>query len=304
MHNIIEIKELNKSFGEVRAVQNLTFRVKEGELFAFLGVNGAGKSTTINIMCGQLLKDSGSVVIDGMNLDTSIAQIKSKLGVVFQNSVLDLALSVYDNLQSRAALYGIVGEEFQARLAELAGLLDFKDLLKRTVGKLSGGQRRRIDIARALFHHPKILILDEPTTGLDPQTRQILWNVISGLRKNENMTVFLTTHYMEEAAEADYVVILDNGKISAEGTPLQLKNTYTGDYITLYGTDEESIKRLGVEYRSVRDAFRLYVPSTKAATDLIIKHPEMFEDYEITKGRMDDVFLSATGKKLVGGDEK
>lgn len=304
MHNIIEIKELNKSFGEVRAVQNLTFRVKEGELFAFLGVNGAGKSTTINIMCGQLLKDSGSVVIDGMNLDTSIAQIKSKLGVVFQNSVLDLALSVYDNLQSRAALYGIVGEEFQARLAELAGLLDFKDLLKRTVGKLSGGQRRRIDIARALFHHPKILILDEPTTGLDPQTRQILWNVISGLRKNENMTVFLTTHYMEEAAEADYVVILDNGKISAEGTPLQLKNTYTGDYITLYGTDEESIKRLGVEYRSVRDAFRLYVPNTKAATDLIIKHPEMFEDYEITKGRMDDVFLSVTGKKLVGGDEK
>ena len=304
MHNIIEIKELNKSFGEVRAVQNLTFRVKEGELFAFLGVNGAGKSTTINIMCGQLLKDSGSVVIDGMNLDTSIAQIKSKLGVVFQNSVLDLALSVYDNLQSRAALYGIVGEEFQARLAELAGLLDFKDLLKRTVGKLSGGQRRRIDIARALFHHPKILILDEPTTGLDPQTRQILWNVISGLRKNENMTVFLTTHYMEEAAEADYVVILDNGKISAEGTPLQLKNTYTGDYITLYGTDEESIKRLGVEYRSVRDAFRLYVPNTKAATDLIIKHPEMFEDYEITKGRMDDVFLSVTGKKLVGDDEK
>ena len=304
MHNIIEIKELNKSFGEVRAVQNLTFRVKEGELFAFLGVNGAGKSTTINIMCGQLLKDSGSVVIDGMNLDTSIVQIKSKLGVVFQNSVLDLALSVYDNLQSRAALYGIVGEEFQARLAELAGLLDFKDLLKRTVGKLSGGQRRRIDIARALFHHPKILILDEPTTGLDPQTRQILWNVISGLRKNENMTVFLTTHYMEEAAEADYVVILDNGKISAEGTPLQLKNTYTGDYITLYGTDEESIKRLGVEYRPVRDAFRLYVPNTKAATDLIIKHPEMFEDYEITKGRMDDVFLSVTGKKLVGGDEK
>ena len=304
MHNIIEIKELNKSFGEVRAVQNLTFRVKEGELFAFLGVNGAGKSTTINIMCGQLLKDSGSVVIDGMNLDTSIAQTKSKLGVVFQNSVLDLALSVYDNLQSRAALYGIVGEEFQARLAELAGLLDFKDLLKRTVGKLSGGQRRRIDIARALFHHPKILILDEPTTGLDPQTRQILWNVISGLRKNENMTVFLTTHYMEEAAEADYVVILDNGKISAEGTPLQLKNTYTGDYITLYGTDEESIKRLGVEYRPVRDAFRLYVPNTKAATDLIIKHPEMFEDYEITKGRMDDVFLSVTGKKLVGDDEK
>ena len=304
MNNIIEINHLNKSFGEVKAVQDLSFRVKEGELFAFLGVNGAGKSTTINIMCGQLFKDSGTVVIDGMNLDTSLSLIKSELGVVFQTSVLDSALSVYDNLQSRAALYGIVGTEFKARLAELARLLNFENLLQRTVGKLSGGQRRRIDVARALFHHPKILILDEPTTGLDPQTRQTLWNVISDLRKNENMTVFLTTHYMEEAAEADYVVILDNGKISAEGTPLELKNTYTGDYITIYGASEESIKKLRVEYEPIKDAFRLAVSDTKAATELIIKHPELFNDYEVTKGKMDDVFLSVTGKKLVGGEEK
>ena len=304
MKNIIEINHLSKSFGEVKAVQDLSFRVKEGELFAFLGVNGAGKSTTINIMCGQLLKDGGSVVIDGMNLDTSLDLIKSKLGVVFQTSVLDSALSVYDNLESRAALYGIVGEEFKARLSELAELLDFKDLLKRTVGKLSGGQRRRIDVARALFHRPKILVLDEPTTGLDPQTRQTLWRVISNLRKNENMTVFLTTHYMEEASEADYVVIIDGGKISAEGTPLELKNTYTGDYITIYGTSEENIKRLGIEYEPVRDAFRLSVPDTKAATELIIKYPDLFDDYEITKGKMDDVFLCVTGKKLVGGGEK
>lgn len=304
MNNIIEINHLSKSFGEVKAVQDLSFRVKEGELFAFLGVNGAGKSTTINIMCGQLLKDSGSVKIDGMDLDTSLNLIKSELGVVFQNSVLDSALSVYDNLESRAALYGIIGSDFKARLNELAELLEFKDLLKRTVGKLSGGQRRRIDVARALFHHPKILILDEPTTGLDPQTRQTLWNVIWDLRKNDNMTVFLTTHYMEEAADADYVVIIDNGKISAEGTPLQLKNTYTGDYITIYGASEESIKKLGVEYEPIKDAFRLAVPDTKAATELIIKHPELFNDYEVTKGKMDDVFLSVTGKKLVGGEEK
>ncbi len=304
MNNIIEINHLNKSFGEVQAVQDLSFRVKEGELFAFLGVNGAGKSTTINIMCGQLSKDKGSVVIDGMSLDESLDLIKSELGVVFQNSVLDSALSVYDNLESRAALYGIMGEDFKTRLAELAELLDFKDLLKRAVGKLSGGQRRRIDIARALFHRPRILILDEPTTGLDPQTRQTLWNVISDLRKNENMTVFLTTHYMEEAAEADYVVILDNGKISAEGTPLELKNKYTGDYITIYGAQEEGIKKLGVEYQPVKDAFRLSVPDTKAATELIIKHPDLFNDYEITKGKMDDVFLYVTGKKLVGGGEK
>lgn len=304
MNNIIEINHLSKSFGEVKAVQDLSFRVKEGELFAFLGVNGAGKSTTINIMCGQLLKDSGSVKIDGMDLDTSLNLIKSELGVVFQNSVLDSALSVYDNLESRAALYGIIGSDFKARLNELAELLEFKDLLKRTVGKLSGGQRRRIDVARALFHHPKILILDEPTTGLDPQTRQTLWNVIWDLRKNDNMTVFLTTHYMEEAADADYVVIIDNGKISAEGTPLQLKNTYTGDYITIYGASEESIKKLRVEYEPIKDAFRLAVSDTKAATELIIKHPELFNDYEVTKGKMDDVFLSVTGKKLVGGEEK
>ena len=229
MKNIIEISHLSKSFGEVKAVQDLSFCVKKGELFAFLGINGAGKSTTINIMCGQLSKDSGSIVIDEHDLDKNINLIKRELGVVFQSSVLDASLSVYDNLESRAALYGITGAAFRKRLAELAELLEFKDLLKRALGKLSGGQRRRIDIARALFHKPKILILDEPTTGLDPQTRKTLWNVVSNLRKNENMTVFLTTHYMEEAAEADYVVILDSGKISAEGTPLALKNTYTGD---------------------------------------------------------------------------
>lgn len=304
MENIIEINHLNKSFGEVKAVQDLSFHVKKGELFAFLGVNGAGKSTTINIMCGQLSKDSGRLVIDGHDLDKDLDQIKRKIGIVFQSSVLDFALSVYDNLKSRAALYGIIGKEFSERLSTLAKALGFEDILNRTVGKLSGGQRRRIDIARALFHRPKILILDEPTTGLDPQTRNILWNVISDLRKQEQMTVFLTTHYMEEAAEADYVVILDGGKISAEGTPLELKNTYTGDYITLYGASEDEIKVLGAEYEKIRDAYRLSVPNTKAATELIIKHPDLFDDYEITKGKMDDVFLAVTGKKLVGDVEK
>lgn len=304
MSNIIQIEHLSKSFGDVKAVQDLSFRVKEGELFAFLGINGAGKSTTINIMCGQLSKDSGSIMIDEHDLDKNISLIKRKLGVVFQSSVLDSSLSVYDNLESRAALYGIVGKEFKTRLAELSELLEFKDLLKRPVGKLSGGQRRRIDIARALFHKPKILILDEPTTGLDPQTRKTLWNVIASLRKNENMTVFLTTHYMEEAAEADYVVIIDSGKISAEGTPLELKNAYTGDYITIYGVDENTVKELGTAYESLKDAYRLFVPNTRKATELIIKYPHIFNDYEITKGKMDDVFLAVTGKTLAGGAEK
>ena len=285
-------------------MQDLSFRVKEGELFAFLGVNGAGKSTTINILCGQLSKDSGSVNICGSDLDASPDSIKRSIGVVFQNSVLDKELSVRDNLASRAALYGIKGKDFQNRLEELANLLEFKNLLKRPVGKLSGGQRRRIDIARALLHKPKILILDEPTTGLDPQTRNLLWQVIGNLRKDDNMTVFLTTHYMEEAADADYVVILDSGRIAAEGTPLELKNAYTGDFITIYGEDEEQIKKLDAPYKPIRDAFRVSVANTAAATELILKYPEVFKDYEITKGKMDDVFLAVTGKNLIGGAEK
>ena len=304
MNDLIEISHLCKSFGDVHAVQDLSFRVKEGELFAFLGINGAGKSTTINIMCGQLAKDTGTVKIGGVDLDNDPDGIKRSLGVVFQNSVLDKELSVQDNLQSRAALYGIRGSAFRKRLAELAELLEFSNLLKRTVGKLSGGQRRRIDIARALLHRPKILILDEPTTGLDPQTRSILWRVVGDLRKKEGMTVFLTTYYMEEAADADYVVILDSGRIAAEGTPLTLKNTYTGDFITLYGAKEAQISRLSAPYGAIRDAYRISVPNTAAATELILKYPEIFRDYEITKGKMDDVFLAVTGKKLIGGTEK
>lgn len=301
---IIEIKNLAKSFGKLCAVDNLSFKVKEGELFAFLGVNGAGKSTTINMMCSQLSKDNGSIVIDGIDVDKDAEKTKSKLGVVFQSSVLDSALSVYDNLESRAALYGIVGSDFKQRLDELSELLDFSDLLRRRVSKLSGGQRRRIDIARALVHRPKILILDEPTTGLDPQTRKKIWQVVNMLRRDENMTVFLTTHYMEEAADADYVIIIDSGRIAAEGTPIELKNKYTGDFITIYGLSDKDVGSLGRDYEKLPGAYRIAVSNTKDATDLIIKHPELFTDYEIVKGKMDDVFLAVTGKSLEGGSEK
>lgn len=296
--HIIEIEHLKKSFGDVKAVNDLSFNVRQGELFAFLGVNGAGKSTTISIICGQLDKDAGNVTVCGESIEHGLDKITRRLGVVFQNSVLDQALSVRDNLRSRAALYGINGADFKKRLAELAELLDFGDLLGRTVGKLSGGQRRRIDIARALIHKPEILILDEPTTGLDPQTRKLLWEVVSDLRKKENMTVFLTTHYMEEAADADYVIILDSGKIAAEGTPLALKNRYTGDFITIYGLTDVQINELDMPHESLRDAIRVAVPDTAAATALIIKHPDLFRDYEITKGKMDDVFLAVTGHML------
>ena len=302
MKDIIEIGHLCKSFGDVQAVRDLSFRVKEGELFAFLGVNGAGKSTTIHILCGQLAKDSGSVAICGVDPDREPDSVKRQLGVVFQNSVLDKSLTVRDNLESRAALYGILGTDFKNRLAELSGLLNFENLLKRPVGKLSGGQRRRIDIARALLHHPKILILDEPTTGLDPQTRSLLWQVIGELREKEGLTVFLTTHYMEEAADADYVVILDHGQIAAEGTPLKLKDTYTKDYVTLYAVDEEAVRALGRPYTPVREGFRVSVANPAEAARLIRENPVLFRDFEVTKGKMDDIFLAVTGRKL--GEEQ
>lgn len=296
MENIIEIEHLYKNFGDVKAVDDLSLKVKTGELYAFLGVNGAGKSTTISIICGTLAKTSGSVKVCGAD-ENNFDNAKKELGVVFQSSVLDKALSVRDNLKFRASLYGITGEKFEARLKELDDLLHFSEFINRPVGKLSGGQKRKIDVARALIHRPKLLILDEPTTGLDPMTRKTLWEVIYSLQKNTGMTVFLTTHYMEEAAEADYVVIIDHGKIAAEGTPLELKNKYTGDFITLYTNDENAVKSLGKPYESVQEGFRIAVKNTEEATSLIVARPELFRDYEIIKGKMDDVFIAVTGKK-------
>ena len=301
MQPIIEIDHLNKSFGDIRAVNDLSFQVRPGELFAFLGVNGAGKSTTISILCGLLKQDSGAVRVCGAEVDRAGGALSRRLGVVFQSSVLDQALTVRDNLSSRAALYGISGKALKERLNALSEMLDLKPLMNRTVGKLSGGQRRRIDIARALLHSPEILILDEPTTGLDPQTRKMIWDAVRSLREKENLTVFLTTHYMEEAADADYVVILDAGKIAAEGTPLQLKNAYTGDFVTLYHADEAAVRALGYPVEVLPDALRVAVPDTRAVTELIVQNPALFCDYEVVKGRMDDVFLAATGKNLPAG---
>lgn len=303
MENIIQVRNLDKSFKEVHAVNDLSFDVKKGELFAFLGVNGAGKSTTISIMCGMLKKDKGSIIIDNKDIEKDYKNIIKDIGIVFQNSLLDGVLSVKDNLMCRASLYGIYGNKAKERINELASLLDFKNLLNRTVNKLSGGQRRKIDVARALLNDPKILILDEPTTGLDPQTRKTMWEVIESYRKNKQMTVFLTTHYMEETTDADYVVILDSGKIVAHGTPLELKNKYTGDFITLYNVNIEDVKKLNLPYEIIKDNIvRIEIKNTAEAKDLIINNPSLFKDFEIIKGKMDDVFLAATGKKLVGGN--
>lgn len=298
---IVKIENLHKSFKDVKAVDGISFCVKEGELFAFLGVNGAGKSTTINIISGILQKDGGKALICGEDLDKNIDKIKSNIGIVFQNSVLDKKLSGYDNLKYRAALYGIFGADFKAKLKEMTELLDLKDILKRPINKLSGGQKRRLDIARALIHNPKLLILDEPTTGLDPKTRITVWSVIDRLRSEQGLTVFLTTHYMEEASDSDYVVILDSGKIATEGTPHELKNKYANDYIKFYNKKdkaEEFFVGLGKHIRKERDFIVVKLDSTNEVPKYIAQKPEIFDDFEVLKGNMDDVFLNVTGKDL------
>ena len=298
MNTIIKIDNLTKTYGSLKAVDDLSFEIRKGELFAFLGVNGAGKSTTINIICGQLKKDEGTVIIDELNLDDNLAKIKKKIGVVFQASILDPQLTVKDNLEIKASLYGLSRKEIKSRVNELAEILDFKSYLNRPLAKLSGGQKRRIDIARALLNKPDILILDEPTTGLDPQTRKMIWAVITKLRKENNMTVLLTTHYMEEASEADYVVIIDQGKMVAHGTPLDLKNEYVGDYMLIYNVKEDDVKKLGLPYINIPNGYKIEVNDTLEATNLIVNNRELFVDYELIKGKMDDVFLKVTGKNL------
>ena len=298
MNTIIKIDNLTKTYGSLKAVDDLSFEIRKGELFAFLGVNGAGKSTTINIICGQLKKDEGTVIIDELNLDDNLAKIKKKIGVVFQASILDPQLTVKDNLEIKASLYGLSRKEIKSRVGELAEILDFNSYLNRPLAKLSGGQKRRIDIARALLNKPDILILDEPTTGLDPQTRKMIWAVITKLRKENNMTVLLTTHYMEEASEADYVVIIDQGKMVAHGTPLDLKNKYVGDYMLIYNVKEEDVKKLGLPYITIPNGYKIEVNDTLEATNLIVNNRELFVDYELIKGKMDDVFLKVTGKNL------
>ena len=294
---IIKIENLEKSFGKTKAVRKINLEVYEGSLFAFLGINGAGKSTTISMMYGGLKIDSGRITICGQDVAINLDKIKHQIGVVFQDSVLDKTLTVYENLKFRAGFYGIFGQDFKARYQELEKLFDLAEIKNQKIQKLSGGQKRRVDIARAIIHQPKILILDEPTTGLDPGTRSKVWRIISKLREDLKMTIFLTTHYMEEAANADYVTILDKGRIIAEGTPLELKTQYATDILHLYGVEEADVKKLKLPYQKIHKDFQIKVKNSAIVTQLIVKNPELFQDFELIKSTLDDVFLAVTKSK-------
>ena len=303
--DILVVDHLVKTYENFTAVNDISFTVRTGSLFAFLGLNGAGKSTTINIITTILGMDSGKIYVDGINLSKHPDLIKNKIGIVFQNSVLDPNLTPRENLAIRAGFYGLKGDEWKEREKVLVDMLGLESFMNRQVGKLSGGQRRRVDIARAMVHNPKLLILDEPTTGLDPQTRLSVWDLVNTLREKTGMTVFLTTHYMEEAEKATYVVIMDKGKIIARGTPTELKNTYSGDYVILYHKNTEEYENFvhstGKKYVYNHDGhyYRITVDGKDDVIDFITKYKDGIDDFEVEKGSMDDVFLNVTGVRKI-----
>ncbi len=300
MSTILRIDHLSKSYGTVRAVQEVSLEVNEGELFAFLGPNGAGKSTTINVVCTLLAKDSGEVTINGLTLGKDDEAIRKVIGVVFQKSFLDNLLTVEENLAVRAAFYRLSQAETHARITELSEQLSLQEFLKRPYGKLSGGQRRRADIARALINRPRLLFLDEPTTGLDPQTRHNIWTYIQRLRTEHKMTIFLTTHYMEEANRCDRVCVIDHGFILEMDTPSNLKVKYAPTLLRVKASaDFESIlKDSGYSYTAVNDGYDVVIPDSKAALRLLSPHEASIERFEVLEGTMDTVFLALTGKVI------
>ncbi|MEA4811514.1 MAG: ABC transporter ATP-binding protein [Anaerolineaceae bacterium] len=302
MNDAIEVKGLTKNYGEVKAVRGIDFHVKRGKLFAFLGPNGAGKSTTIDIICTFLKPDAGEVHVGGYELGKDDPQIRRIIGAVFQNGLLDDYLTVQENLQTRGSFYGLNGAKLDAAVHKAAKVTAITDLLKRRYDHLSGGQRRRADIARALIHTPEILFLDEPTTGLDPQTRRNVWETIEAIRKENGTTVFLTTHYMEEAASADYVMVIDNGKISAQGTPAELKDKFSKDKLVLSTTKkvelEDLLKQNKVQYTQIADSFIIQITKSMDALPIIELTRQYLESFEVLKGTMDDAFIAITGKEL------
>ena len=300
MSTILQIDHLSKSYGDIHAVTDVSLSVQEGELFAFLGPNGAGKSTTINVVCTLLAKDEGTVTINGYTLGEDDEAIRKVIGVVFQKSFLDDLLTVEENLSVRAAFYRLSPAETQARILELSEQLSLHEFIKRPYGKLSGGQRRRADIARALINRPRLLFLDEPTTGLDPQTRHNIWAYIERLRHEHKMTIFLTTHYMEEANRCDRVCIIDHGKILELDTPSNLKIRYAPTVLKVKAQTEfvAVVRETGYVHSVTPEGVDVVIPDSKAALRLLAPNEALIDRFEVLEGTMDTVFLALTGKVI------
>ena len=282
--SIISVKNLTKKYNDFTAVNHISFEVEKGTMLGFLGVNGAGKTTVINMLATLLTPNEGSAEVCGETLGRENQKIRRKIGIVYQQNCLDDILTVRENLICRGILHGISKSEAKSQCKKLSVILKLDDILKKRYRTLSGGQKRRVEIAAALMHTPELLFLDEPTTGLDPGTRKDVWGIIEELQKKEKMTVFLTTHYMEEAAGADKIIIMDHGNIITQGTPFELKEKYAMDRLRLY-------------YKSGKEE-EISVPSTLKALSLINAAEDEINGFEVIQGNMDDVFLNAVGKNL------
>ncbi|MDD3128946.1 MAG: ABC transporter ATP-binding protein [Candidatus Izemoplasmatales bacterium] len=302
MNKIITVENLYKSYGHTKAVNGIDFYVDEGSLFAFLGPNGAGKTTTINILSTLLTKDDGEVIINGIKIGENEDDIRKSIGIVFQEGVLDPLLSVKENLETRGSFYGLTKDVLAERVEAALLVTGIQNIASRKYGSLSGGQKRRADIARALINAPKILFLDEPTTGLDPQTRKRVWNTIIDLQKEQKMTVFLTTHYMEEADKADYVVIIDNGKIVAKGTPSFLKDNYSKDLLKIKPINssilEKNLNSRNILFEKKIDIYQVKLENSLESIDIINMNKDNIESFQVLNGTMDDAFINITGKEI------
>ena len=294
------VRDLVKSYGGVRAVDGIGFEVPAGSFFAFLGPNGAGKSTTLSIICSTLARDSGIVEVFGR--DAGDPAVRRDVGVVFQGSMMDRILTVRENLALRGGMYGLSGTELSDAVFDAMKLADCGEFADRRYGDLSGGQRRRADIARALVHRPRLLLLDEPTSGLDPQTRMRIWETVRSLSSEEGMTVLLTTHYMEEAADADDVVVINRGRVVAHGTPEFLKETYCSDMLTVAASDPEGVRgvldSMGLGYSESRGVFEVPLVSTLDAVGVLGRLEGMMSSFEVRTGTLDDAFIRITGEEM------
>lgn len=302
---ILEVKNLSKSFGANNAVCDISFDIKAGSFFAFLGQNGAGKSTTINMLIGLLQNDEGEICYAH---NRAIGEFKNEIGVVFQNNILDDKLSVKENLQLYGTFYFPDKSAMKKRYNEIMSLFELREVEKKRFGKLSGGQKRKAEIARALFSSPKILFLDEPTTGLDPKTRKDVWGILHRVKRETGMTLFLTTHYMEETGEADRIVIIHKGIKVCEGSPFELKAKYSYDRFFIVPKNEvefeEKLIGQNLQFKKTADNYIIRIDDTEQSIEILNALKKDIRFYEVKKGSMDDVFLTVVGESIREDIEK
>ncbi len=302
MNPVIQVEHFSKKYGSFTAVGDISFTVDEGSIFAFLGPNGAGKSTTINTLCTILDKTEGRLIINGHDVSGERDLVRKDIGIVFQDSTLDTKMTVEENLKYHCSFYKVPKREVQERIDFALGLVELTDWKKATAGSLSGGMKRRAEIARGLVHNPKVLFLDEPTTGLDPQTRAGVWKYIQQLQKQKNMTIFLTTHYMDEAEICSKIVIMDHGKIVASDTPENLERQYTNTEVDVFCTQTEQLESVliqrGISYDKTGNRMIFRTKNAPMALEILFCGKETILDFEVKNGTLNEVFLAITGKEI------